>query len=90
MWYASDADPWGHSVQRLLEDFPDKEVLDEFDSLTEAAAGLDKYYIPTRYPNGLPDLTPQKVYSAQDSRAAIERAECLIAVAVTLVRADEC
>ncbi len=24
-------------------------------------ADLDQYYIPTRYPNGLPDLTPGEV-----------------------------
>ena len=33
-----------------------------------------QFYIPTRYPNGLPDLTPGQVYGAQDSVQAIEKA----------------
>lgn len=38
------------------------------------AAHLDKFYIPTRYPNGLPDLTPSQVYNSQDAAQAIEKA----------------
>jgi HEPN domain-containing protein len=39
------------------------------------AAHLDKFYIPTRYPNGLPDLTPGQTYISQDSTQAIEKAK---------------
>ena len=35
--------------------------------LNDNAALLDKYYIPTRYPNGLPDLTPGQVYTKSDA-----------------------
>ena len=35
---------------------------------------LDKYYIPTRYPNGLTDLTPGQVYNPDDAVQAFERA----------------
>jgi HEPN domain-containing protein len=35
---------------------------------------LAKYYIPPRYPNGLPDLTPAQSYSAEDSKMALQRA----------------
>jgi HEPN domain-containing protein len=38
------------------------------------AASLDKFYIPARYPNGLPDLTPGQVYISQDAEQAIEKA----------------
>jgi HEPN domain-containing protein len=31
------------------------------------AAALDRFYIPTRYPNGLPDLTPGKYYFQKDA-----------------------
>ena len=24
LWYVSDADPWGHSIQRLILEFPQK------------------------------------------------------------------
>jgi len=85
MWYMTDQDPWGHSVQRLLEDLSQTVSLAEIQDLTLLAASLDKYYIPTRYPNGLPDLTPHKVYSASDSQNAISSAEQLLAAAERFV-----
>jgi len=42
------------------------------------AALLDKYYIPTRYPNGLPDLTPGEVYREDDSTRGLTSAQTLI------------
>jgi HEPN domain-containing protein len=59
-----DADPWGHSVARLLE------TIGELRPLGDAAAALDKLYIPTRYPDALPDAIPAESYK----RAEIERA----------------
>jgi len=38
------------------------------------AAALDKFYIPTRYPNGLPDLTPGQSYFLSDAEEAISQA----------------
>lgn len=40
---------------------------------------LDKYYIPTRYPNGLPDLTPGQVYREEDARRGLDAARFLAA-----------
>jgi len=34
----------------------------------------DRFYIPTRYPNGLPDLSPNEAYSAADARISIDYA----------------
>lgn len=58
LWYFNDLDPWGHSVLRLIEDFPNKLIIKDHELLLKKASLLDKFYIPTRYPNGLPDLTP--------------------------------
>jgi HEPN domain-containing protein len=77
MWYLIGADSWGHSVQALIEEFPLKEHLDDADALIEKAAALDRFYIPTRYPNGLPDLTPGKTYFAADAQQAIRGASDL-------------
>jgi HEPN domain-containing protein len=33
---------------------------------------LDQYYIPTRYPNGLPGTTPFSVYTQEQAAAAVE------------------
>ncbi len=35
------------------------------------SGGLDKYYIPTRYPNGLPGGVPYEAYDEDDAKKAI-------------------
>lgn len=74
VWHLLDFDPWGHSVMTLLTDFPRRSELGDADALTEVAALLDKFYIPTRYPNGLPYLTPGVVYWKRDADSALEAA----------------
>ena len=39
---------------------------------------LDGYYIPTRYPNGLPDGIPADVYTEKAASAAVELAEAAV------------
>jgi len=78
LWYLLDADPWGHSVQRLVAEFPECDRLPEPETWVEQAALLDKFYIPTRYPNGLPDLTPDEVYRESDGRQGLETARTLV------------
>jgi len=78
LWYRMDEEPWGHSVQRLLQDFAHKATIANVDRCEEHAADLDKFYIPTRYPNGLPDLTPHRVYGARDSEEALRKAQVLV------------
>jgi HEPN domain-containing protein len=74
LWLAIDADPWGHSIQKLVMQFPQQSMLQNIENWLRYAAYLDKFYIPTRYPNGLPDLTPGQVYISEDSAQAVERA----------------
>ncbi len=31
LWYRMDADPWGHSVQKLIADFPEKHNLPDLE-----------------------------------------------------------
>jgi HEPN domain-containing protein len=69
---------WGHSVIELCAD---AESFDKsFSSLRKAAGALDKYYIPTRYPNGLPGGIPADVYQEDDALKAINMAEETIEV----------
>lgn len=75
LWFALDSDPWGHSIQKLVMQFPYPNRLRDKSNWLTQAAFLDKFYIPTRYPNGLPDLTPSQVYNPEDSAQAIEKAE---------------
>jgi HEPN domain-containing protein len=76
LWYARDLDPWGHSILRLIQDLKDAhpathEVVRD---LAETAAQLDRFYIPTRYPNGLPDLTPEDAFFESDALRALDLA----------------
>jgi HEPN domain-containing protein len=79
-WYLIETAPWGHSVQRLVEEFPMRDRLDDGDDLIEKARVLDRLYVPTRYPNGLPDLTPEKSYSLVDSQQSITCADHFLTV----------
>jgi len=78
LWYRVDAEPWGHSVQRLVTEFPLPESLPDREQWIEHGALLDKFYIPTRYPNGLPDLTPGEVYRQSDAQRGLEAARQLV------------
>lgn len=74
MWYWVGQDPWGHSIQKLIAQFPEPQHIPEGDDWLQRGALLDKFYIPTRYPNGLPDLTPGQSYFLRDADQAIEQA----------------
>jgi HEPN domain-containing protein len=54
-----------------------------FEALGVEAAALDQYYIPTRYPNGLPGGIPADAYTRSDG----ERALALCRAVVDLVSA---
>lgn len=45
---------------------------------TDDGKALDKLYIPTRYPNGLPDIIPSMAYSSGDADEAIRRSQAII------------
>jgi len=88
LWLMIGEDPWGHSTQKLIQDFPQKALLQDYEKWVEAAAHLDKFYIPTRYPDGLPDLTPGQVYRREDAEQAIELAERFVKQAERLLESQ--
>jgi HEPN domain-containing protein len=57
-----------HSVARLLKS---TNRYDPGLKPIKGTAGLDKYYIPTRYPNGLPGEVPYEAFDEEDSQKAI-------------------
>lgn len=68
----------GHSVERLCaaastynRSFSEKQC---------TWAILDGYYVPTRYPNSLPDSIPARVYTEKAAREALKLAEEVVAV----------
>jgi HEPN domain-containing protein len=69
----------GHSVHeligRVMERHPD------LAHLRGDAKQLDRFYIPTRYPNGLPGGTPFESYSRTDLEQALAMTERIVSAA---------
>jgi HEPN domain-containing protein len=64
---------WGHSVVDLCQE---AQGFDEaFAEIKKHAASLDTYYIPTRYPNGLPGGIPAEAYTEEVARQALKLAQ---------------
>ena len=62
---------WGHGTKALIENLPYKDS----GSLLEDARFLDKMYIPTRYPNGLPEGIPHDYFTKSEAEQAVRAAE---------------
>ena len=73
LYYYHDMDPWGHSILKLIEELsPSCIHYHALKIFTDDARVLDRLYIPTRYPNGLPDIIPAQAYGIADSKTAIQ------------------
>ncbi len=64
----------GHALVELAAPL---EVMAEF---RESLAILDQYYVPTRYPNGLPGGIPSDVYTGSQAMRAVEVARVVVTV----------
>lgn len=68
---------WGHSLINLVE-----EASVRLPSLTEllgSARHLDKYYVPTRYPNGLAaPAIPHTFYTKEDAQTCLASAQSIL------------
>lgn len=87
VWYFMDADPWGHSIRRLIEDLQgvDTRAYDQLKGLLKEGTMLDRFYIPTRYPNGLPELTPGEAYLEEDAALSIQQATHIVSAVRTFL-----
>ena len=66
---------YGHSLVTLAKD------LNLEYQLMEELAILDQYYIPTRYPNGLPGNSPYEVYTKNQAASALATCDKVITLA---------
>ncbi|MBW2139219.1 MAG: HEPN domain-containing protein [Deltaproteobacteria bacterium] len=78
---------WGHSVAELCHDASLIET--SFEALKKEIAILDQYYIPTRYPNGLPGGVPYEAYDIEDAQKAIRLATKVIDHVKALLKTKE-
>ena len=67
---------FGHSIVKLCEDANKYDK--EFKTLGEECGSLDSFYIPTRYPNGLPGSIPSRVYTRKNAEDALNMAKKVI------------
>lgn len=63
----------GHSVEALSRWAAEYDP--DFEKLRQKVALLDSYYIPTRYPNGLPDSIPARVYTRHAAEETMHMAD---------------
>ena len=89
VWYHSDADPWGHSVKRLIDGLESVDLghFKILKNLSRQGTVLDRFYIPTRYPNGLPDITPDVAFNEEDADVCIAHSRTIIEAVHNLLHA---
>ena len=63
----------GHSVARLCANAAEYKM--DFSEKAKRWSLLDGYYIPTRYPNGLPDGIPAEVFTEEAAKSAVAMAD---------------
>jgi HEPN domain-containing protein len=74
----------GHGVQDLVKSVGKVDPASA--TIAPEAAKLDRHYIPTRYPNGLPGGTPSEAYDSTDSEHAESVAEQVLQLAEQAIR----
>jgi HEPN domain-containing protein len=70
------AETWGHSLTDLLAGL--REKVADTEALGEDARGLDRLYVPTRYPNGWAEGTPADDITEDEASHAIGSAESIV------------
>lgn len=86
IYFLHDAEPWGHSLVKLSKEFHSaNDVSDGLLRLSREFRELDRYYIPTRYPDGLPGTTPAEAYGSDDSESALDAATRVVGFAQDLL-----
>jgi HEPN domain-containing protein len=64
-----NASAWGHSIFELMRIISKKVEVNE--ELLNCARSLDRYYVPTRYPNGFESGSPYEYFTRRDAEDAI-------------------
>ncbi len=77
----------GHSVEALCRWAAEKDA--DFEALRQKVAPLDAYYIPTRYPNGVPDSIPARIYTQPIARETLRMADEVLSLVQQKLSVDE-
>jgi HEPN domain-containing protein len=66
----------GHSLYEMADELSKQD--NRFRNIVSASKRLDRYYIPTRYPNGIPGGSPFQVFDKEDLNKAFEDLKMII------------
>lgn len=71
---------WIHSCLVLLQGDPARRLtgIPELKALSDAVKELDKAYIPSRYPNGVPHGIPSDFFTQADSERCLAHARSVV------------
>ena len=67
---------WGHSVLDLMKVLSKKTTVN--DDLLNCARTLDRYYLPTRYPNSFESGSPYEYFTGRDAEDALVHSRRII------------
>jgi len=70
-------DAWGHTLTAMIGNLSDS-VDPPSETLVNDAKILDKYYIPTRYPNGFESGAPTDYYTRVEAENAIQLSKAIL------------
>ena len=69
-------DLWGHSLTTMLNLLKEKIIIP--DEILDQSKLLDKYYIPTRYPNGFAEGKPSDYFTKKEAEEAFDAASQIL------------
>jgi HEPN domain-containing protein len=79
LYQSLGGESFGHSILKMVKDLPAH--IKTTKSLLKKAADLDKFYIPTRYPNGFDSGAPMDYFEKSDAEDAVSDSAEIIAYA---------
>ena len=82
-YYRGDRYVIGHSLLELLLGLAP--TYGQLSSMERTAMMLDRYYIPTRYPDALPGGVPFETYDQEEAEDAVEGASKFVDLAKEIV-----
>lgn len=69
-----------HSITMLIKGDEAERItgINELNEIVEYAQKLDKYYIPTRYVNSIPEGSPYEYFNQKDAEECLQSAKVII------------
>lgn len=76
VYQALHGEAWGHAISKMLSGLPEEDQPAE--ALIEKAVRLDRFYVPTRDPNGFDNGSPKDYFTKRDAEEGIGDADEIV------------